>query len=305
MNKKISLGLTFTLIAAAVVVSAAAAVFLSLRVFNKIIIDLPAREASYKFLTEADNIIRTNYYGDVDPELAGEGQVSGYLRALPLGTNYYMDPDEYSEYKRDLSSSGSVTFETYASAGYIKINSFTDGTAKEFRHAVDELSAKNATSVIIDLRGLQSINTEGAARVIDEIAPIASAGTGVIASAVNRDGETIASFSSDADSISLPMAVLINGKTGGAAELLACDVRDFGKGIIVGEKSMGSGGYQQIFELSDGGAITLTTGVIIPYSSDTYDGEGVTPDFTVKNQGEDTGNLSDDEQFMKAYTEVS
>ena len=101
------------------------------------------------------------------------------------------------------------------------------------------------------------------------------------------------------------MAVLINGKTGGAAELLACDVRDFGKGIIVGEKSMGSGGYQQIFELSDGGAITLTTGVIIPYSSDTYDGEGVTPDFTVKNQGEDTGNLSDDEQFMKAYTEIS
>ncbi len=278
---------------------------MSIRVFNKIIIDLPAREAAYKFLTEADNIIRTNYYGDVDPDIAGEGQVSGYLKALPLGTNYYMSPDEYSEYKRDLSASGSVTCETYASAGYIKIHSFTDNTAKEFRHAVDELTGKNATVLIIDLRGVQSINTEGAAGVIDEIAPIASAGTGVIASAVNRDGKTITSFSSDADSISLPMAVLINGRTGGAAELVACDVRDFGKGIIVGEKSMGSGGYQQIFELSGGGAITLTTGVIIPYSSDTYDGEGVTPDFTVKNQGEDTGNLSDDEQFMKAYTEVS
>ncbi len=305
MNKKISLGLTFTLIAAAVVISAAAAVFLSLRVFNSLITDLPGREAAYKFLTEADAVIRENYYGDVDPDLAGEGQVTGYLRSLPLGTNYYMTPDEYSEYKKALSSSGSVTYETYASAGYIKINSFTDNTAKEFRKAVDDLSSKNAASLIIDLRGLQSINTEGAAKVIDVIAPIASAGTGVIASAVNKDGETIATFSSDADAVSLPMAVLTDGKTGGAAELVACDLRDFGKGIIVGEKTLGSGGYQQIFELSGGGAITLTTGVIIPYSSDTYDGKGVTPDFTVKNQGENTGNLADDEQFMKAYTEIS
>ena len=311
MNRRVSLGITITLIIAAVVLSAAVAVFICLRTFNKMIADLPGREAAYDYLTEADNIIRGNYYGDVSADIAGSGQVRGYLSELPQGTNYYMDADEYSDYKRMLSGKdanggtvASVTYQTYASCGYVKFSAFLNDTAKEFKNAVNALKGQNVTALVIDLRGVKSINTDSAAAVIDEIVPIASAGSGVIASAVNKDGETVATFSSDADSVSLPMCVIINGSTGGAAELVACDIRDFGKGTIVGETSMGSGGYQQIFELSDGGAMALTTGVIIPYDSEPYDGSGVKPDTEVKGNGAG-GELSKDEQFLKAYAAVN
>ena len=95
----------------------------------------------------------------------------------------------------------------------------------------------------------------------------------------------------------------MDGETAGAGELVACDLRDFGKAVVVGKTTKGCGTYQEIFELSDGSAMVLTVGTIVPYTSDPFDGVGVKPDY--QSDGERTAQLKDDKQFLQAYAVIS
>ena len=78
------------------------------------------------------------------------------------------------------------------------------------------------------------------------------------------------------------MVVLVNKYSEGGAELLACDLRDYGKAQIVGETTGGKGTLQQVFRLDDGSAVLLTVAEIKPYISESFNGVGVTPDFPVE-----------------------
>lgn len=105
----------------------------------------------------------------------------------------------------------------------------------------------------------------------------------------------------------MPMIVLVNSETAGPAELFACDLRDYGKAQLVGEKTAGNGTMQEAFALSDGGAILLTTAVIQPYISDAYNKVGLTPDTEVPLSSEKRVKLpvlplAEDDQYQKAYS---
>lgn len=176
----------------------------------------------------------------------------------------------------------SVTYTSIGTLGYIKISDFYDNTAEKFNEAITALNGTGVTGLIIDVRNNESINLEYAADVTDLIVPLATEGTEAIATVKNANGDVIEHFTADAASINLPMVVITNEKTDGAAELLACDLRDFGKAKIVGEKTAGHGTMQSFFRLDDGGAVVLTVGVVYPYISDSYNGKGLQPDEEVK-----------------------
>ena len=136
--------------------------------------------------------------------------------------------------------------------------------------------------------------------------PVASEGSGAIATALNKDGEVVDTFTADADSVSMQMMVLVNNQTSGPAELFACDLRDFGKAQIVGTTTNGNGTMQKAFQLSDGGAIILTVAEIKPYVSASYNSTGVVPDYEVKLDSAKEEKLAllsqeDDDQYQKAY----
>ena len=95
---------------------------------------------------------------------------------------------------------------------------------------------------------------------------------------VDKNGNNVKTYSSDAKDITMPMAVLINSDTAGYGELFACDLKDFGKAFLIGEKTAGRADVQETFELSDGGAVVLTTSKMLPYISESFDGKGLTPD---------------------------
>ena len=122
---------------------------------------------------------------------------------------------------------------------------------------------------------------------------------------IDKEGNTLETFTSDSDSVNFSMAVLINGKTSGAAELFACDLRDFGMAQLIGTKTMGNGTMQKVFELSDGGAIALTVAKINPYKSESFNGKGLEPDISVELTAEQNSRLemlsqADDAQYQKA-----
>ena len=172
------------------------------------------------------------------------------------------------------------------------------------------MSKNSVTAVVLDVRNTSTGLMRNAVACVDLIAPVATEGTGALATAVDKDGKTIETFTSDSDSKSFVMSVLVNGNTSGAAELFACDLRDFGIAQLVGTKTAGNGTMQKVFELSDGSAVALTVAKIIPYKSDSFNGTGLEPDHKVELTAEQNLRLpmlqlADDPQYQKAVSIVS
>lgn len=305
MHKRISVGLTITISIITLMVTALITTAVTMSIYSTLVSDLPEREAMYSSLSEIDSIIRSEYYGVLEEETVNDAITDGYLSALPVGTNYMMTADEYKAYKNAQNGAeASVSSEKYSGVGYIKISDFTDTTADEFKTAVTFLLNDSVSGLVIDVRNTNSINIKSVAMIIDRLVPLATEGTKSIATAVDRNNANTVVFAADTESVSVPVSVIVNEKTSGAGELLACDIRDFGKGTIVGKKTAGNGSYQKVFELSDGSAIVLTVAKLLPYKSDCYDGIGVIPDYEIELR-QQTGDLSKDTQFMQAYTSVT
>lgn len=192
--------------------------------------------------------------------------------------------------------------------GYIKITSFYSDTADLFSAALDNIKNKGISAVILDLRNCNGNNFDVAAKIIDRIVPVGSEGTGAIYTAKNSSGEVIKQVSSDSLSENLSFCVLINDRTECAAELIACDLRDFGKAVIIGENSAGHGTMQEMFTLDNGALVSITVAKVFPYISDSFDNVGVKPDIEIttsesfKNNLKFTEDFSDDEQYSKAYS---
>ena len=172
------------------------------------------------------------------------------------------------------------------------------------------MNSNSVASIIFDVRNTDIGLIQYATDCIDMLVPVGTEGTGAIATAIDKNGNTIETFTSDSDSVSFRMTVLINSGTSGAAELFACDLRDFGMAQLIGVKTAGNGTMQEIFELSDGGAIALTVAKVNPYKSASFNGVGLTPDYEVALTPEQNARLymltlEEDGQYQKALEIVS
>ena len=169
--------------------------------------------------------------------------------------------------------------------GYIKIYHFFQNTASQLEAAVKDLSNKGAVSFIIDVRGCNEGDLESVCKAIDLFAYVPQ-DTGTIVSVRRRDGSFEPHPSTASNMISYgKIAVLIDRRTSGVAELFAYDLRAFnnGKVFLVGEPTLGLSTIQEPFPLSRvGGAALLTIGTAVPYGVAekdyaTWNSEGVQP----------------------------
>ena len=101
-----------------------------------------------------------------------------------------------------------------------------------------------------------------------------------------------------------PTAVLINGNSASASEILAGAIRDFEYGTLIGTKTFGKGVVQSIIPLSDGDAIKLTTAKYYTPKGENIHGTGIEPDIELKYEylGEAQGEYDElkDNQVQKA-----
>lgn len=310
MHKKISVGLTVTFMVFAIIITAIVTTAVTMNIYSDLFSGIPQREQMYDSLSELDSIVRNNYYGVPEEESVNHGISNGYLTGL-AGINELLSAEEYAAYKNRLAgidedgtASESVTYSLFGTSGYIKITDFINSTPEEFKKAYATLCNNSVKSLIIDVRNTDSINIKAAAEIIDMIVPLATEGTQSIATAVDKDNKNVEIFSADSESINLPVSVIVNENTSGAGELLACDIRAFGKGTVTGKTTTGNGMYQKIFELADGGAVILTVAKLLPYTGDSYDGIGVVPDY-VSELTKETDDLNEDSQFLQAYAAVT
>lgn len=164
--------------------------------------------------------------------------------------------------------------------GYVRIVQFNEPTAETLQKALDELLAKGMSALILDLRnnpgGLLSSAVEvsqkflkrGASIVITKGRP-----GGGLQSAYEAKGKV--------HYLDFPIAVLVNGGSASASEIVAGALQDHRRAVLIGEKTFGKGSVQSVQPLEDGSAIRLTTAKYYTPSGRMIHEKGIEPDVVI------------------------
>lgn len=161
--------------------------------------------------------------------------------------------------------------------GYIYINEFDKTTLSSFNAAVDELTAKGAKGIVIDVRNNGIGDFASVVEVLDRIMP-----SGIIVSVREQSSDTPTRYFSDDTNLMLPLVVIQNGNTAGVAEVFTSALRDTEKAIVVGTVSKGIGVGQRDIPLSDGTAIRLSAYEYVTPAGERFNGVGITPNIIVQ-----------------------
>lgn len=190
--------------------------------------------------------------------------------------------------------------------GYLRIDSFTSGTAVEFRNAVNSLTNQGATSLIFDLRDNSGENLNAALVATDYCVP-----SGLIAQSQDKSGNVADLRMSDENEITLPMVCLVNGSTASGAELFANALRKMAGATIVGSTTAGKGVLlSDPQSLSDGSAVVITVGILLDNEGKNWNGTGLTPDVDASLTNDEQSSYYDftvdnDPQIAKAINAIS
>ncbi len=176
---------------------------------------------------------------------------------------------------------------------YIKLREFNEIAPRKLKEALKELMAQKPKGIIFDLRGnpggLLSAAVEVASQFVDK-SPILVEKL--------KDGQQKlfkAMPGGLATDPSVPMVVLVNGASASASEIVAGAIRDHGRGILIGERTLGKGSVQQPFALKDGSELRVTVARWFTPSGRAIHDEGLIPDIEVK-----AGEEGKDAQLEKA-----
>lgn len=190
--------------------------------------------------------------------------------------------------------------------GYLRIDSFTSGTAVEFRNAVNSLTNQGATSLIFDLRDNSGENLNAALVATDYCVP-----SGLIAQSQDKGGNVADLRMSDENEITLPMICLVNDSTASGAELFANALRKMAGATIVGSTTAGKGVLlSDPQSLSDGSAVVITVGILLDNEGKNWNGTGLTPDVDASLTNDEQSSYYDftvdnDPQITKAINAIS
>ncbi|EIW20961.1 MULTISPECIES: S41 family peptidase [Pelosinus] len=159
--------------------------------------------------------------------------------------------------------------------GYIRISMFNDNTGNDFAQKYKELEAEGMKSIILDLRDNPGGLLEESVKVASKFVP-----KGPVVSVVTRDGHR-ETHSSNLEAVKYPVAVLVNGGSASASEIVSGAIQDTASGTLIGTKTYGKGSVQTVLRL-DSGAIKLTIAKYLTPNDRSINGIGIEPDIKVE-----------------------
>jgi len=166
--------------------------------------------------------------------------------------------------------------------GYIRVTTFNEQTDTGLNNAMKNLkqqAGNKLVGVILDLR-----NNPGG--LLDQAVAVSDAflEKGEIVSTRGRRGEDAQRYNARAGDIAggLPVAVLINGGSASASEIVAGALQDHHRAILLGTRSFGKGSVQTIIPLPGHGAMRLTTARYYTPSGRSIQAKGIDPDIVVE-----------------------
>src|SRR5216684_5362438 len=175
--------------------------------------------------------------------------------------------------------------------GYVRVDALTKGKTQEIAGKIKVLEQSGAKKLILDLRNdSDGEESEG----ISTANLFLNHGTITYLQGQKHPREAFNAEPSKAIT-TLPIAVLVNKGTAGAAEIVAAAILENARGDVVGEKTFGDGSVQKTIDLPDGSALILSVAKYYSPSGKAIQDASVTPTVVVAD-AEDAVGPEDDEQ---------
>lgn len=174
---------------------------------------------------------------------------------------------------------------TWSNLWYITINIFWEDTSSEFDKALTGLMQKKVAWIVIDLRDNGWGYLQSAVDILSHFVENRK----LLVQTRYRNPLKDKSYYSlnNGDIYTWKLVVLVNGNTASASEITSWALRDYGKAIIVGEKTYGKWSVQEPFDLSDGSLLKLTIAQWYTPKGHMIDKQGISPDVEVLFKKED------------------
>ena len=190
------------------------------------------------------------------------------------------------EVKRDTVEKDTVKSKILSDGiAYMRISAFDskdqkDEEAKdtfdEFSENLEELKTQGMTKLIIDLRDNPGGDLNVVAQIADKLLP-----RGIITYTEDKNGKRNTIYSDEKET-DMPMAVLVNGGSASASEVLTGALKDYDKAEIVGTKTYGKGIVQTVYPFADGSGMSVTTARYFSPNGVCIHGVGIEPDIQVE-----------------------
>lgn len=164
--------------------------------------------------------------------------------------------------------------------GYLRISRFAEDTSKLAREAAEEFKAKNVNGVVLDLRD----NSGGFLSSAVDVSGLWVENK-VIVDQRENNGETVTETlksGGNAPLKGIKTALLINGGSASASEIVAGALQDYDAATLIGETSFGKGSVQTLEPISNGGIVKITVARWFTPNGNNIDKEGITPDIEEK-----------------------
>ena len=188
----------------------------------------------------------------------------------------------------------------FDNVGYLLIEDFDGGCAKEFEEKYKELESQGIDRLIIDLR-----NNGGG--VVDEAVSIADMlldKDDTILITKDKKGNEEITKSEHNPTITMPVVVLTNGYSASASEILVGALQDNERATIVGTKTYGKGVIQEVDRLNDGSGLKITIEEYYTPNKNEINKVGIEPDeeIDLSDEVKEQGTYTDEEdnQLQKA-----
>lgn len=168
---------------------------------------------------------------------------------------------------------------------YLRIAEFSKATAAQVKSELQTLTRGGAQRAVIDLRGTAHGDLDFGFEVARLFVP---SGTLGYRQARGQDKQTVAAASGDG-AITVPLALLTDAGTSGAAEVFAAALSGNKRASLVGERTLGRAGRQKVVKLPDGAGLLLTHLLYLGPGGAALQERGVTPDVAVDVPSTDFG----------------
>ena len=230
---------------------------------DRVVIDepyenMPAAEAGLKkgdvILSIDDSMMTNKEVNYVSSHLRGEPGTTFVLKVMRPSTGKVMN---FKITRRNIKLPEMPYYGIKDGVGYIVLNQFTEGCAKEVRRAFVDLKKQGAKSLIFDLRGNGGGSEQEAVDILNIWLP---KGLKVVENRgkIRQANKEYQTRIEPVDTL-MPMVVLVNGETASASEISSGALQDLDRAIILGTRTYGKGLVQIPIDLPYNTNMKVTT----------------------------------------------